>query len=342
MKRQAPAPRDPWQLFWSRLLAARRGWYASRAKRLPLPVLSVGNLHLGGSGKTPIVAALARHLRDHGRQVAILSRGYRRSTQGTLIASRGDGLLASAREVGDEPAALAAELPGVAVVVGEDRHRAGLCCLDLLDPPPDLFVLDDGFSHLGLARDLDLLTFPAASPWGNGRLAPFGPLREPLQSVRHADAVVLTGLDAIADQGERLARALRRYGFDGPGFGATLRASCAPCPAPGTPVLLVTGVARPEQVLATACRLGLRVVEHLRFPDHHAYPARSLKRIERARSRYRTPAVAVTSKDRIKLGGRLGGSVLELEVRAEPEEEFWSWLDHSSPISNRRSPPSTD
>jgi tetraacyldisaccharide 4'-kinase len=191
---QPPPADSPWQRLYAAAHRLRRQWYRERARRLALPVISVGNLHWGGGGKTPLVAAVAAHLRQRGLAVCILSRGYgRRGGGGVRIASRGDGPLLAPAEAGDEPVLLAGELPGVAVVVGADRHRAGLEALARLRPAPDLFLLDDGFSHLALHRDLDLLAFPAADPFGGGRLWPGGHLREPLAAAARADAALLTG-----------------------------------------------------------------------------------------------------------------------------------------------------
>lgn len=332
----------PWQSLAGAVLAARRRWYLRRARRLPVPVVSIGNLHLGGSGKTPMVVAVAQHFRDRGRRVAVLSRGYRRTSRGVVVVSQGEGRLVPWRAAGDEPAMLADRLPGVAVIVGEDRYAAGRHALASLVPPPDLFVLDDGFSHLGLTRDLDLLVFPAADPWGNGKLAPTGPLREPLSAVARADAAVVSGL-AAADPGavRMVAAELGRRGLEGPIFASLLAESPGEGGTAG-PVLLVTGIARPARVLASAHRLGLEVVEHLAFADHHRYPESSLRRIVRALRRSGAEAVLTTAKDAVKLTGRLDAPLRVLEVRADPEPGFWQWIDYSSPISKSGSPPSTD
>lgn len=323
-----PPPRaTPWTTIWGGLLAQRRRRSRSRARRLPAPVVSIGNLELGGTGKTPLVAAIAAHLRDRGRRVAILSRGYHRRTRGIRIASRGQGALGSAAELGDEPHLLAQELAGVTVVVGEDRYQAGLHALEALSPPPDVFLLDDGFSHLGLARDLEVLVFPAARPWGNGRLLPFGTLREPLAAARAADAVVLTGVAGALEGAARpLQAALATVGFAGPAFAAGVEAEVRP-PLGAPRVVLATGVARPERVAETARSVGLVVLEHLAFPDHHRFPRRSLARIERARARHGAEAVVVTAKDHAKIEGRMSAPLAVLRVAAVLEPAFWSWLD---------------
>jgi len=295
-------------------------------------VVSVGNLHWGGSGKTPLVAAVAAHLRDRGLAVCILSRGYGRRGRGVRVVSAGQGPLLGPLLAGDEPVLLAGELPGVAVVVGPDRHRAGFQALHRLQPVPDIFLLDDGFSHLGLQRDLDLLAFPAADPFGKGRLFPSGRLREPLAAVARAQAVVLTAVPELDDAGAALAEALRPYGFTGPGFasrtlpGAPRRSDGVELSA-GARVFLVTAVARPDAVAQAARSLGLEIAGEMRFPDHHAYPPASLARIQEAWRNSGAEAVLATSKDRVKLLGRLDAPLAELPVRADPEPAFWKWLD---------------
>ncbi|HXO42471.1 MAG TPA: tetraacyldisaccharide 4'-kinase, partial [Thermoanaerobaculia bacterium] len=279
---QPPPADSPWQRLYAAAHRLRRRWYRDdRARRLPLPVISVGNLHWGGGGKTPLVAAVAAHLRQRGLAVCILSRGYGRRGDGVRIVSRGDGPLLSPAEAGDEPVLLAGELPGVAVVVGTDRHRAGLEALARLRPAPELFLLDDGFSHLALHRDLDLLAFPAADPFGGGRLWPGGRLREPLAAAARADAVLLTGAPTVGGEpgsgtaagrpatgetaaamaarvapgamagggravvasgaGAALAAALRPHGFTGPGFACALRAGAAVLHGPAGIVPLAAG-----------------------------------------------------------------------------------------------------
>lgn len=331
MKAPAP-PVSPWQLLYGRAHRLRREWYRTRARRLPRPVISVGNLHWGGSGKTPLVAAIAAHLRDRGVAVCILSRGYASEGRGVRVVSTGEGPLLGPRVAGDEPVLLAGELPGVSVVVGPDRHRDGLQALRRLEPAPDLFLLDDGFSHLRLHRDLDLVAFPAADPFGGGRLPPFGRLREPLAAMVRAHAAILTGAPVLDHQGPAFAEALRPYGFTGPGFASrtlpgTARRLDGGELEPGASVFLVTAIARPEAFAGTVRELGFEIVGDLRFPDHHRYPPASLTRIAEAFRASGAAAVLTTSKDRVKLQGRLDAPLAEIPIRAEPEAAFWQWLD---------------
>lgn len=328
-----PRSRSPWQLLYGGAHRLRHAWLSRRAKRLPRPVISVGNLHWGGGGKTPLVAALASHLRDAGKNVAILTRGHGSKGEGVRILSRGEGPLLGPRMAGDEPVLLAGMLRGVSIVVCPNRHRAGRHALHRLDPPPDLFLLDDGFSHLYLQRDLDLLAFPATDPFAGGRLAPGGRLREPLASAKRADAVLLTGLgeDDPGDLGEQLAAALAPYGFRGPGFASRTRSEKPLLVGNGkirhgSRAIVVSGIARSQPFLDAVRGFGFEIVEHFDFPDHYAYPPSSVEKITDAYMRHGAELVLTTAKDRVKLQGHLEVPLAEVPIRAEPEKAFFDWL----------------
>ena len=323
-------PISPWQLFYGGAHRLRRRWYRKRADRLERPVLSVGNLHWGGTGKTPMTAAIAKYIRDGGRHPVILSRGYGRRTKGVRIVSTGEGPLLGPLAAGDEPVQLAGELPGVSIVVGEDRYAAGVHALERLPKTPDLFLLEDGFSHLRLARDLDLLTFPASDPFAGGRLWPGGRLREPLAAVNRAQAALLTGAEPPA--GDQLADGLRRFGFQGPGFAAPTavlppRIERGETLPPGSRILLVTGIARAERVVSSIDGLDYQTMGTLHFPDHHPYPAESLRKIEQKMRESGADWVLTTAKDHVKLLGRLEAPLALLPIRSQPEPAFWDWLD---------------
>lgn len=326
-------PRSPWQRLYTAAHRLRWRYYRGRQRRLPRPVVSVGNLHWGGAGKTPLVAALAAHLRDRELAAAVLSRGYARRGRGVQVVSNWrEGPLLPPSRAGDEPVLLAGALPGVAVVVGADRHQAGLAALARLEPAPDLFLLDDGFSHLRLARDLDLLAFPAADPLGGGRLPPSGRLREPLAAAARADAALLTGRGVDGEAVGRLRAALAAAGFGGPVFAAPTEAGEPRFAgggrlAPGARVLLVSAIARPGGFRAAAGESGCEIAGEITFPDHHAYPEASLERIAVAFRAAGAQALLTTAKDRVKLLGRTDLPLAELPIRARPEADFWSWLD---------------
>jgi tetraacyldisaccharide 4'-kinase len=293
-------------------------------------------MHWGGTGKTPVVAAVAAHLASRGLRVAVLSRGYGRRTHGPRLVSDGGGPLLDPWQAGDEPWLLAASLAGVAVAVGERRRDAGELALAAVSPSPQVFVLDDGFSHLALARELDLLVLPAEDPFGGGRLPPRGRLREPLGSAARAAAALLVGAESGPEAAAEVAAGLRPYGFAGP---------VLPCPvvggeprlvggaeAPRRP-LLVTGIANPERVRRAAARDGLELAGHLAFADHHRYPPRSVRRIHAAVEAHRADGVATTSKDVGKLRGRLTVALLELPVAALPDPGLWPLVDAAAGLA---------
>jgi len=176
-------------------LMSLRTWAYARGlftvHRLSRPVISIGNITAGGTGKTPVTAWIARHLLEQGLRVAVLSRGYGGSLEGeTAIVSDGRNLLLGPDQCGDEPYLLASTIPGVMVVIGSDRYRAGLLAMERL--APDCFLLDDGFQHLRLYRDLNILLMDCSNPLGNGRVLPAGPLREVPAARQRADLLIFT------------------------------------------------------------------------------------------------------------------------------------------------------
>ncbi len=326
-------PRSPWQRFYGAVLARRARRLDATAERLPRPVVSVGNLHWGGGGKTPFTIALASHLQATGRRVGILSRGYRRESAGVQIVSRGAGPELPVGAAGDEPYEMAAALPGVAVVVGERRAEAGRRALAEIVPAPDIFLLDDGFAHRALARDVDLLLFPSVDPWAGGRLLPSGRLREPLVAAARADAVVLTG--AATDEagaGAALASALAPHGYSGPGFSAAAecgspRLESGVALARGVRVLALAAIARPAGFFAAARNACCEVVAEVSLRDHARYSPGDLRAIERRARDAGAELVLTTAKDHPKLAGRLAFPLAVLPLAVRPEAGFWRWLE---------------
>lgn len=310
--------------LYAAALAARARLYGSgrlRSERVSRPVVSVGNLTFGGTGKTPFVELLARRLRFEGKRPAIVSRGYGRRSRGRVVVSDGNGPLVSADVGGDEPVAMARRLPAVPVVVAERRADAARKAIEL---GADLLLVDDGYQHLALERDVNILLLDAADPFGGGRLPPAGALREPLSALRRADAFVFTRVDRASPSAEARAE-LRRWNPEAPVFSARIRAagladdSGAPVVSPtltGRRFVAVCGIAHPPAFLASLRELELAPDEVLDFPDHHRYGRRDLARIRRAADSTGSAWIATTEKDAVKLAGKttLPIVVVRLEV----------------------------
>jgi tetraacyldisaccharide 4'-kinase len=165
-----------------------------KQKKLPCRVISIGNLTLGGTGKTPATLFLAREARQRGWKPCILTRGYRGKAAGPCFVSNGEDILLNEYQAGDEALLIADKLKGIPVVKGQDRYKAGMFALSSLPDvrKPDLFILDDGFQHWVISRDKDVLLIDSMNPFGNRRLFPIGPLREPVREVGRADILVIT------------------------------------------------------------------------------------------------------------------------------------------------------
>lgn len=335
----------PLSALYGRAVSLRARWYASgrlSTETLPRPTISVGNLTFGGTGKTPFVEFLARRLRFEGWTPAILSRGYGRRSRGVVVVGAGAGALVSPEQGGDEPVALArAAAPGVLVVVGERRAEAAAGAAAM---GADLFLLDDGYQHLAVRREVNLLLLDAADPFGGGRLPPLGRLREPLAAVARADAVVFTRAERGAPGPEALA-AVARLAPGRPVFRARLRAAglhdeagepIAPEAIASRRLLAVCGIANPASFAGTLAELALAAEERLEFRDHQRYGPRELARIRRAAARSGASLVVTTGKDAVKLAGRLDVPVVAVRLSVELEEPgFFSFLAARLP---RRSP----
>ncbi len=305
----------------------RRSWYQRRPSsrvRLARPVISVGNLAVGGSGKTPVAAGIARLLIGMGHRPAILSRGYARRSSGLVVISDGTGPLVPVEESGDEPQMLARDLAGVPVIVGADRSRAGLLAIERFNP--SVLILDDGFQHVQLERTLDLLVVSAADL--DDQVLPSGRLREPLSAAHAADAVLVYGDPAEAQRVAASVGVSRAYGVSTRFL--PLKA-LSEAPSADSRIAAVAGIARPERFFRTLRHQGLQVVEERVFPDHHWFTAADVQEIERAARSKGAGRIVTTAKDAVRLEPHqsamtLRWEILPMTVSIEPGAEFESWL----------------
>ncbi len=329
---------------YARAAAWRRQWYERHPqarRRLSRPVVSVGALAAGGSGKTPVAALVAELLRDAGHRPAVLSRGYRRRTaaRSVVVARDPGGPRADVDAAGDEPRMLAERLDGVSVVVARDRYRAGRLAETRLGAT--VHVLDDGFQHLGLARDVDLVLVRAGEP--RRRTFPAGRLRERPEAARRADALIVEAPDGAA------------AGAVAGGLGVSAwfrqrRSLGAPRPLAGSRagesaagerrVLAVTGIAAPERFGKALAAAGFDVAGALAFADHHRFTPADERRIAAQAAAREADLVLTTEKDAVRLAPLapfdFAVAAVPLRVAVTPADRFRDWLLERVAAAGRR------
>ncbi|MCL2789059.1 MAG: tetraacyldisaccharide 4'-kinase [Desulfobulbus sp.] len=296
-----------------RVLLYRRG--VLRSYRLEIPVISIGNLTLGGGGKTPMVQYLARLLQEHGFRPAVISRGYGGTAGGKVnLVSDGVSLLLDAQAAGDEPRLLAETLPGVPVLTGIVRRLPARHAQEM---GADVLLLDDGFQHLQIIRDINLVLFNTDRLAGNSRVFPGGDLREPVAALRRATGFVMTGVhEANRERAERFADLLRSK-FPGiPVAFAGLRMECLVALVPSgmivpaqtkplhqRPCFGFCGIAHPELFQRTLISQGFSLAGFLSLADHQRYHEPLLNRLLAEARRSGAEWLLTTEKDLVKLAG---------------------------------------
>ncbi len=292
-------------------LAAERVGLRKR-ERLPIPIISIGNLSVGGTGKTPMTQWLCRRLQAEGKRVAVLSRGHGGKSQSVRLVSDLESVRLTAADAGDEPNLLAQTLTGVPVLVGKDRQLSGREALRRFDL--DVLVLDDGFQYWQLARDLDLVLLDAKRPFDNGFPLPRGLLREPKRHLSRAGVVVvtragrLTGAerDALAAQIAVLAPAARLFFADHQPAGFvpadTLSSPLLPLSLlNGARVATVSAIAQPQSFVNALTRdAGASVVHEKAWADHQALTDTEAQAVIKDAERAGAEAVVMTEKDAVK------------------------------------------
>jgi tetraacyldisaccharide 4'-kinase len=321
----------------------RLGWPTGR--RLPCRVVSVGNLTVGGTGKTPVVIALVEQLLARGQRVGVLSRGYRRQSRETeMLVSDGRTVLVGPAEAGDEPYLIATRCPRAVVAVGADRYRLGRWVLER--HPIDCFVLDDGFQHLGLHRDADLLLVDVSDPDGLQALVPAGRLREPLSAASRATALLMTRADVgnwrdvvetiEAATGRAAQPILSQFRAETLINVATGEVRQAETLA-GRTVVAVSGIGNPASFVTLLHRLGLRVGDQIVFTDHHDYTTTDLESVRERARHSGADMIVTTEKDAgkiaplLKSGEQVWAVRLSLEILSGRERFERTILGEAEP-----------
>lgn len=324
---------------WARLQAYKSGLLST--SKLPTPVISVGNLTTGGTGKTPLVEWICRQIAREGKRVCVLTRGYGRVNPKTqIVVSNGSEILASEREAGDEPFLLAEKLMGTAAVVcNPNRIAAGEWAIENLKT--QVFVLDDGFQHLRLARDLNILTIDATDPWGGGRLLPQGKLREPRKSLSRADCIVITRVDQTEDPNS-LLHAVREFAGETPVFMSRMVTSGlftldGEPATPLQPAGAFCGVGNAESFFNQLRGAGYELVLTRSFPDHHQYKQSDVDALAREAASQGVVSWITTAKDAIKLRSlnhSVPCHVFEIKISFEDEDRFVGLIRNAISLSS--------
>ncbi|MEI6285647.1 MAG: tetraacyldisaccharide 4'-kinase [Bacillota bacterium] len=330
-------------IIWSMCRLYSSGLFSKQ--KLPCFVVSLGNITVGGTGKTPTAERMASEFLARGYKVAILNRGYRGTWRGIAeIVSDGEKMLMTAQECGDEAYLLAANLPGVGVVIGRDRYTSGL--LAIKEYGAEVLILDDAFQHWQLARDLDIVLIDATDDLLKNHILPRGTLREPLSGLKRASMFFLTKTDHAGQQRlEEIKGYLERINPSAPiietnhkpaGFieienwySGKATAILPIDTVSGHKVLAFSALGNPASFENTIVGLGGEVYQQVRFPDHHSYTMAEMQRILIRAVASGVSALVTTEKDAVKIPAefihrfrKLPIYVLKIQVFSNEEEEF--------------------
>lgn len=328
--------------FYSVFMMTRSFMYKiglRKSLKLSVPVISIGNLTLGGTGKTPLVMYVVRYMLGMERKPVIVSRGYGGTAKGEVnIVSDGHDVLLEATVAGDEPRLLAETLPGVPVLTGPKRAVVGKAAIDNFRA--DTIVLDDGFQHLSLQRDLDLVLFNARTFLGDGWVFPGGELREPFSALKRAHGYVITGVDAKTKQkSDEFKRLLKASFPQQPVFMGEYLPVCLLHSKSSSKTFAIdkarrlllygfAGIADPDAFKYTLGKERFKLVGFQPFKDHHNYTAQDVKNLIAAAREKRAQALITTEKDFVKLKPFFGKfPVLALKIELFMEGEFDLFLN---------------
>ena len=320
----------PFSLLYGLIMELRAEAYKTglfRSHKASVPVISIGNLVAGGTGKTPMAIHIAQILMDQGFRTAVLSLGYKRKAKSRkqkinpLVVSNGISIFCKAEKAGDEPFLMASRLlgtkekPGAMIIVGHDRVAGAEKAVEL---GAQVIILDDGFQHLRLKRDLDIVLLDGQKPYDNGWLLPAGMLREPVSAIKRAGVIVLTRCTKanfkfqISNSVifETRHKTGRLFGFAG-------RQAADIEKLKNSRILLFSGIARPESFKQSVRQAGLSFTSHLKYPDHQHYSQAQLRQV--AGKAEECDCLLTTEKDAVKLppGIDLGKPLFVLPVEIE-------------------------
>jgi tetraacyldisaccharide 4'-kinase len=329
----------PFSPFYSGLMSLRAALYQRgflRRYQMTAPVISVGNLTMGGSGKTPVVSHLARFLQEQGYRPAIISRGYGGAAGNKVnVVSDGTTIFLDAGQAGDEPRMLAETLPGIPVLTGIVRALPCRHAIESLGC--DILLLDDGFQHLAVKRDINIVLFAAETLAGNSRVFPGGDLREPVAALGRADVFLLTGANpGNRERADRFAELLRQRFPGRPVFLSSYLPSTVtdlhtqntmPLSALPAPLYGFCGIARPEAFQQTLSDQGCLLSGFTALRDHQRYSSSLIASIEKKALASGAQALITTAKDRIKLTANSFNLALYcLEMRARIDEGLLAFI----------------
>ncbi len=300
-----------------RLIAYAKGLL--KIQRLPAYVISVGNITTGGTGKTPFVAMLAKWAETSGFKVAILSRGYKGNrSNGSLVVSDGKGLLASVDDAGDEPVMLAKKLAAVPILISKKRHKIGSLAVKLFNS--ELLLLDDGYQHISLHRDVNILLVDAKRGFGNRSLLPSGPLREPVEEIKRADIIIITRC-TDKHSGAKFfdyfqknfpAKDIFRSGHFPEQVIFPLAGNTHPPDIlKGKNVVVFAGIAHPDDFLETVKSCGANIVHFKAFSDHHFFSKYEIEELVSWKKQSNVDFLLTTEKDWIRIDGKID---LDLDI----------------------------
>lgn len=332
-------------MLYGAIINARNALYDKgllKSFSLGVPTISIGNITVGGTGKTPMVAFVAEVLAAQGEKVCILTRGYgRENAKQRVLVSDGETVLAEAKKAGDEPFELAKKLLGKAVVVADaNRVAAGNWAREKFGITA--FVLDDGFQHRKIKRDLDIVLLDATNPFGNGKLLPMGNLREPLEHLNRADAIVITRANLVADL-DNLKSQISKITPNCPIFVSENKVAnlvelkefhAEKTKNKGqktkSKALAFCGLGNPSNFFEQLRREHFDLISTETFPDHHFYTPKDITKIEKKAKENDAKVLLTTAKDAVKLKDldfNLPCFVVENELVFDDESGFRNLIE---------------